>query len=132
MTDIDAVARTVYGEARGQPVEGQFAVANVIMNRARIGGWWGSTPESVARHPLQFSCWNDGDPNKPIIESVKPGVPAFDLCLLIAELVVKGMYRDPSNAATHYYATSIPAPAWAAGKTPCAKIGQHVFFRDIG
>jgi N-acetylmuramoyl-L-alanine amidase len=41
--DVDVTARTLYGEARGQPLDGIIAVANVIVNRARRGAY-GATP----------------------------------------------------------------------------------------
>src|SRR5512134_3045692 len=60
--DLSVMARTVYGEARGEPHEGRLAVAHVILNRARAGGWFGAGVSEVC---LQFSCWNPGDPNRP-------------------------------------------------------------------
>ena len=40
--EIDTLARTIWGEARGEGSAGMQAVANVVMNRAAIGGWWGN------------------------------------------------------------------------------------------
>lgn len=61
--DIDILARTIYGEARGEPWEGKIAVAWVVRNRAERGGWWGDTIREVCLKPWQFSCWNETDPN---------------------------------------------------------------------
>ena len=43
------------------------------------------------------------------------------------------LLTDPTHGATHYYnpASVIAMPAWAAGVTPTAKIGHHVFYRDV-
>jgi spore germination cell wall hydrolase CwlJ-like protein len=127
--DIDITARTLYGEARGQPVEGIIAVAGVIMNRVAAKRY-GDGPAGVCLRPWQFSCWNASDPNKAIIEAVEPGNREFDWCRLVASLAVRGLLHDPSGQATHYHTTGV-APDWSRGKTPCAVIGDHLFFRDI-
>ena len=62
--DLWIFAKTIWAAARGEPLEGQIAVANVIINRARQGGWWGDDVVKVCRKPKQFSCWNNGDPNR--------------------------------------------------------------------
>lgn len=60
MTDREIFAKTVYGEARGEPEEGQIWVAWVIKNRARANKsyWGGSKIGDVCRKRLQFSSWN--------------------------------------------------------------------------
>lgn len=128
--DVDIMARTVYGEARGQPLDGLLAVANVIMNRVRRPGWWGSTVESVCLAPKQFSTWNDGDPNKAIIEAVKPGNFIFDVCRDIAARVIVGLARDPTGGACWYHSKGVQ-PQWSVGKTPSVVISDHKFFTDI-
>jgi spore germination cell wall hydrolase CwlJ-like protein len=127
--DVDVTARTLYGEARGQPLEGIIAVANVIVNRARRGVY-GETPAAVCLRPWQFSCWNARDPNRAIIERVAPGDFVFDVCRLIASLVIRGLLHDPTGGATHYHTKGV-APDWSRGKTPSAVIGDHLFFTDI-
>ena len=73
----DVLARTVWGEARGEGQAGMVAVANVVMNRvnfarAQLGGnyWWGNTIMRVCQKPLQFSCWNQADPNLSQLQAV--------------------------------------------------------------
>jgi N-acetylmuramoyl-L-alanine amidase len=127
--DIDVTARTLYGETRGQPLEGIVAVANVVMNRARRGAY-GATPAEVCLRPWQFSCWNARDPNRAIIERVQPGTFVFDVCRLVASLVIRGLLHDPTGGATHYHTKGV-APDWSRGKTPSAVIGDHLFFTDI-
>ena len=128
--DIDITARTLYGEARGQPVEGIIAVAGVIMNRVHAGRY-GATPAEVCQRPWQFSCWNANDVNRVIIEHVQPGYNReFDWCQLVASLAIRGLIHDPSGGATHYHTKGV-APDWSLGKTPCAVIGDHLFFKDI-
>jgi hypothetical protein len=62
--DLSVMARTVFGEARGEPYQGRLAVAHVILNRVRAGGWFGASVSEVCLKRWQFSCWNPGDPNR--------------------------------------------------------------------
>src|SRR5688572_17412765 len=70
-SDVDAMARTLYGEARGEPEAGQIAVAWVIRNRVTTDlrgdkkpDWWGEGVQGVCVNPSQFSCWRTDDPNR--------------------------------------------------------------------
>lgn len=133
--EVDVLARTLYGEARGETVRGKEAVACVIVNRVkrardRGGYWWGDTIEHVCRKPWQFSCWNENDPNRKKIEAVEPGHKVFDTCLRIARRAVSGCLDDLTHGATHYHHASI-APVWARGKAVCAEIGRHQFYNNI-
>jgi N-acetylmuramoyl-L-alanine amidase len=133
---VDVLARTIYGEARGELVRGKEAVACVVVNRVRRardrGGayWWGADVESVCRKPWQFSCWNAGDPNRRRIEAVDETNRVFQTCLRIARRAIAGAIKDPTGGATHYHARSV-APPWAKGKKPSAKIGNHAFYNDV-
>jgi N-acetylmuramoyl-L-alanine amidase len=132
---IDTLARTLWGEARGEPVRGIEAVAAVIVNRVRLarrrgGCWWGGDVIAVCRKPRQFSCWNGGDPNRPKLLAVAEADPVFATCLRIARRALAGVLPDPTNGATHYHAVEI-SPAWAAGLVPCAEIGRHLFYNDV-
>ena len=129
--DLDAMARTVYGEARSESFLGQAAVGFVIRNRAAKGGWWGKTIKAVCYAPKQFSCHNPTDPNRRRCRQAKATDPAFQSSLAAAAAVLAGLIEDPTGGATHYHATSIPPPAWAVGKTPTVTIGAHAFYRDI-
>ncbi len=68
--EINILAKTLYGEARGEGLSGLEAVANTIINRVNTakakGGrfWWGNDIISVCQKPYQFSCWNKKDPNR--------------------------------------------------------------------
>lgn len=132
----DTLARTIYGEARGEPVRGKEAVAAVVMNRvrrARIAGgsyWWGGSVDEVCRRPWQFSCWNTGDPNRAKIEAVGDDNRVFQSCQRIARRALAGTLADPTEGATHYHAKSVNPP-WARGKAPAAEIGNHLFYSNV-
>jgi uncharacterized protein (TIGR02594 family) len=139
--DVLTLARTLYGEARGEfdkqgkgdmPVE---AVANVIVNRAarKFGGR--STVQGVCRHPWQFSCWNGNDTNRAkIMNLVKGSNAVFDRCLNVAARVIKGEIPDHTGGALHYHATSIAKPDWVRNSPNARvslKIGGHIFYTGI-
>jgi N-acetylmuramoyl-L-alanine amidase len=127
-SEVDILARTIYGEARGESDAGKVAVAWVVKNRARIGGWWGSDIKEVCLKPYQFSCWNPSDPNQAIIMRIVNSNHIFKRCLAIATDVLAGTIADPTNGANHYHESGIK-PTWASGKTPTTAIGNHDFYR---
>lgn len=135
VSDMDVLARTIWGEARGEGETGMHAVANVIMNRltkAQEGSiaWWGNTVKGICQAPKQFSCWNQNDPNCAKIRAVTADNDAFAAALALAGLAVNGVLHDITHGATSYYADNIPAPYWARDRTPAAHIGHHLFFVD--
>lgn len=133
MTATDILARTLYGEDRGDGALGMAAVAHVILNRVALGGWWGSTIVEVCLHPRQFSCWNMDDPNRSKLMNVTTNDPNFDMATSIAQLAVGGsLGADTTNGADSYYAADSPMPLWATGLLPCATIGAQIFFRTRG
>jgi N-acetylmuramoyl-L-alanine amidase len=135
---VDVLARTMWGEARGEGRAGMEAVANVVVNRVRFarargGYWWGNDVAAVCLRPWQFSVWNAGDPNRELVQRVTVADRRFADALAIAELAVDGRLPDRTGGATHYYAhRTIGAPSWARGRTPIAQIGGHTFFSGIG
>ena len=128
--DLDTMARTIYGESRGETLLGQQAVAWVIINRARAGGWWGDTIGKVCRHPFQFSCWNADDPNRKNIEAVGVETPSFIRAIGVAALCLTDDLKDPTAGSTHYHNADVE-PVWSKGKTSVAMIGHHHFFNDV-
>lgn len=131
--DVDVLARTLWGEARGEGFAGMVAVGHTIKNRAARPGWWGRDIESVCLKPYQFSCWNKHDPNYLYLSGQKDIPPGqFLQAREAAVAVLDGKQPDPTGGATHYYATSMPKPpAWAALAKRTVNIGRHIFFRDV-
>ncbi|AOE63803.1 cell wall hydrolase [Pseudomonas corrugata] len=134
--DRDILARTLWGEARGEGLAGQIAVAWAIRNRVEDGrakSWWGEGYAGVCQAPYQFSCWNKNDPNYPCLSGAKPIPPKqFAQAQRAADLVISGAEPDLTKGATHYYATTMPkAPAWAAKATQTLRLGNHLFFKDV-
>ena len=134
LNDLLTMAKTIYGEARGEPLEGRIAVGWVIRNRLESNKWFGAdTLADVCMRQSQFSCWNFGDPNYEKLESVTLDDPWYLECVYIAAGIMCGQMADPTVGATHYYAPGAVSrkPAWADGKEPCARFGGHLFFKDI-
>lgn len=124
---IDYMARTIWGEARGEGARGMQAVANVIMNRVNKGGWYGATIKDVVLKKWQFSVWNEGDPNRDKILNATQAQLAQ--ALDISKKVIKGELQDITGGATNYHATTVK-PSWAAKMTKTVQIGNHVFYRE--
>lgn len=123
------LARTIYGEARGEGFRGMQAVAAVVMNRAAIGGWWGDSVISVCKAKWQFSAWNENDPNAALIRDKVPGDGdgVFDLAYEIAGAALRGDLVDVTDGATHYYNPHVVTPSWSAAFSETAVIGNHRF-----
>ena len=124
--DLDAAARTVWGEARGEPYDGRVAVAWVIRNRVDNPSWWGRTVKDVCFHPKQFSCWNDDDPNRPKCLAVSDE----DLASFfeIVRAVFDGEIPDPTGGADHYERVGTGA-GWARNREFSTIIGKHAFYK---
>src|SRR5262245_472150 len=136
--DLVVLARTIVGEARGERIAGMKAVAWVVLNRAKRPERFGETIADVCLRPLQFSCWNPGDPNMPITSTVTVEHPEvgrlFVRCLGVAALCIVGEFEDLTNGADHYFSVRIDTPAWA--KDPAkmgfrVQIGSHKFYKEI-
>ncbi len=125
----DVVARTIWGEARGDGVDGMTAVACVIMNRAHHPRWWGADPVMVCTKPWQFSCWNEGDPNRAKLIAVTDADPQFREALAIAARALADQLPDITHGADSYYALGTPKPDWVWGATETAVIGSQAFYR---
>lgn len=136
--DVLALARTLWGECRGESREGQIAVAWVIRNRAENPGWWSrqrdgipdDTVEAVCLEPAQFSCWWDGQAVKVRTVTIAKLTPFIRLALA----VLADQIPDQTEGSDHYhtilrpdYAKTWP-PKWAQGRTG-KTIGSHIFYR---
>ena len=124
------LALNVYYEARGEPLEGQYAVAEVTMNRVANSRYPDTVCEAVyqekwdylrKRYVSAFS-WTELESNS------KPGGEAWERAVSVAEQTYSGRRANFLDGAVHYHATYI-RPSWSRGKEPVARIGQHVFYK---
>lgn len=133
--DIDIFARTLYGEARGEyrrhGPAALIAVANVIMNRFKRGKY-GKTITEVCLKPKQFSCWNQNDPNRTLIQQETLETdPLFNICLVIVKKVIKDLWPDLTRGSDHYHGTFCK-PYWARANKIKLHLGGHIFYKLDG
>jgi N-acetylmuramoyl-L-alanine amidase len=135
MNDIEVLARTIYGEARGEyakqtgGLSSLIAVGNVIANRLlhpkkRFGG----TITEICKKPFQFSCWNENDPNFNLLNNETITGDIFNLCLTVSKKTVDKSWPDLTKGSNHYHTDGVN-PVWSQGQTALVKIGSHLFFK---
>lgn len=120
------MATAIYFEARGEPLAGQYAVAEVIMNRQQDDRFPDTVcavvTEERVRGKCQFSFVCDGD--KPIREP-----EAFVRAATVAAITLTG---DTSYAGgALYFHTRNVSPSWARSMDVTTAIGSHVFLSDM-
>jgi N-acetylmuramoyl-L-alanine amidase len=122
--ETNCLATAVYFESRGESVEGQLAVAHVVMNRAGSGKY---PPDwcSVVTQPYQFSFVNPhtGQLPQPDTDSAA-WRKAEAVALLAASNVVPSVGHD-----VLWYHADYVAPAWGHRLQQAEKIGAHIFYR---
>ncbi|MCK5285358.1 MAG: cell wall hydrolase [Alphaproteobacteria bacterium] len=133
--EIDTLARTLWGEARGEGTQGMEAVASTILNRVKVAQeegkfWWGNNIIQICQKPYQFSCWNRSDPNFRKLQFVDENDLYFATAKRIASRAVIDYLEDKTCGATHYHAAGI-MPYWARGEQPTVIIGSHIFYNLI-
>jgi spore germination cell wall hydrolase CwlJ-like protein len=130
--DADLLARTIFGEARGEyhkvGINALVAIGNVVLNRTSIGGFFGNSIAEVCKKPWQFACWNAGDPNLPIISKANKADFLFEVCLGVASALLQGKWPDLTKGSDHYHSRDV-RPHWAKNVTPRLKLGSHVFYK---
>ena len=128
-SDIETVARTIWGEARGEGNVGMQAVANVIVNRAKQPTRYGIGLAGVCLKPKQFSCWNKDDPNyQQMLDVDDNDDDAYRTALKIAAKAVAGTLDDVTGKANHYHSVYV-SPSWADPSKKTAQIGSHIFYK---
>lgn len=133
--EIDTLARTIWGEARGEGSAGMQAVACVIVNRLNVskahqGFWWGDDIISICQKQYQFSTWNPDDPNRRKVLNVDEGDVTFATAKRIARRAVYGALPDMTGGADHYHAAGV-TPIWTRGERPVCVIGRHIFYKLV-
>jgi spore germination cell wall hydrolase CwlJ-like protein len=135
MNDVHILARTIYGEARGEyyrldgGLSSLIAIGNVVKNRLKQKSWYGSSISEVCQKPYQFSCWNPHDPNLRLITTTITD-PLFDQCMVVAKMILEDRWPDLTKGCDHYHASTMEAlPTWALHAKPVLKIGRHLFYK---
>jgi N-acetylmuramoyl-L-alanine amidase len=118
----NCLATAVYFEARGESVEGQLAVARVVMNRAASGKY---PPDwcSVVKQPWQFSFVRNGQ--FPVIDTASA---AWGRAQGVARLAMANVIPSIDQDVLWYHATYVD-PSWGHRLNMVEKIGAHLFYR---
>jgi spore germination cell wall hydrolase CwlJ-like protein len=121
----NCMAVAIYHEARGESLEGQLAVARVIMNRAASGkdppSWCGTV-----KQPWQFSFVN---PRTGQMPGVNVNSASWRKAQAITRLAIANVVPSLSNDVLWYHADYV-APSWGRRLSFVSKIGTHIFYRS--
>jgi N-acetylmuramoyl-L-alanine amidase len=120
--ETNCLATAVYFEARGESVDGQLAVARVVMNRAASGKYPPSWCATI-KQPAQFSFVRNGQ-----FPAVNYGSDAWRKAEAVARLAATNVVPSVSTDVLWYHADYV-APSWRRNLTEERKIGQHIFYR---
>jgi hypothetical protein len=120
-SEQDCLANAVYFEARGEPVEGQLAVAEVVLNRTQSGRYPATICEVVTQ-PWQFSFVRNG-----IIPRADRNSEAWRRAVAIARIAEAGAQRLLPRDVLWYHADYV-SPSWGRRLARNTKIGLHIFY----
>jgi N-acetylmuramoyl-L-alanine amidase len=118
--DLECLATNIYFEARGESRRGQIAVASVTLNRVKSKIFPNNICE-VVYQPYQFS-WTLS--SNPVIRKQT----VFEQITQLAEEVLNGKHRDPTNGSRFFHNFSV-APKWSYNLQQTVVIGNHVFYK---
>ena len=119
-TALVCLALNIYFEARSEPLEGQQAVAEVTLRRARRSG---DSVCTTVYSPHQFS-WTSLPEERRRVTDLR----AWLLAGRVASSALSG-WSDHARGATHFHA-DYAAPSWAGSLCPTARIGRHLFYAE--
>tara|TARA_E500000305_G_scaffold105438_1_gene102898 strand:- start:94 stop:711 length:618 start_codon:yes stop_codon:yes gene_type:complete len=120
--DLMCLAQAVYFESRGEPLSGQLAVAEVIVNRADSPRF----PDDycgVVTQRAQFSFVKGGHIPQPRTSTL-----AWTRAKAIARIAHRELWETEASDALFFHATHV-SPRWARTKIARATIDRHVFYR---
>ena len=135
--DLYCLALNIYFEGRGEPIEGQYAIAEVVLDRLmheeypnticnviKDGKYYKWNPKIIIRHKCQFSFYCDGKPDTPVDGK------AFKIAQYIArDVLTNPRYVREFDHVLYYHADYV-SPNWASNKLYVGRIGAHLFYTD--
>ena len=118
--ELTCLTKNIYYEARGEDETGQYAVANVTLNRLKSGKW-GNDICKVVYAKKQFSWTNQK-------KLSKPDPAAWARAHEIAVNALNGTRVRGLDASLFYHADYIKSPVWVDNRHYVTQIGQHKFY----
>lgn len=136
LTEAHVLALTIWGEARGEGLNGMVAVGVVIANRVhdpqrRYGKGW----KGVCLQKWQFSCWWFDDGNGRLVQDMArqpEGATTEIHTYAQAKAIADGLIA--AGEAKHYMTSSLfekAPPGWAKDRIPDQALGEHLFFEGV-
>ena len=125
---LTCLALNVYYEARSEPMDGQYAVAHVVLNRVANDAFPDDACKVVkqgyhkGRHKCQFSWYCDGKSDKPKDKM------SWVVAQVVAYNTLYGHHKDNTYGATHYHATYV-SPWWRKHYDKTVAHGSHIFYK---
>lgn len=119
-TEMECLAGAIYFESKGEPLAGQLAVAEVVINRSRSGRY-PATLCGVVKQPSQFSFVRGGR-----IPSAPKDSALWRKAVAIAHIAINDLATSPAPKALSFHATRV-SPRWKLRRV--ATVGNHIFYR---
>ena len=125
---LTCLALNVYYEARSEPMDGQYAVAHVVLNRVADDSFpddactVGKQGYHKGRHRCQFSWYCDGKSDNPKDKM------SWIVAQVVAYNTLYGYHKDNTHGATHYHATYV-SPWWRKHYDKTVAHGSHIFYK---
>ena len=120
--ELECLAGAIYFEARGEPLDGQLAVAQVVLNRAGSGIYPSSICDVVTQ-PAQFSFIRNGE-----FPPIDHDCELWHQALAVADIARKQLVQEIAGDVLWYHADYV-SPAWGQRLTRAAQIGRHIFYQ---
>ena len=114
------LATAIFYEARSESLEGQLAVARVVINRSKSPRFTGSLC-GVVRQPGQFGFVRRGE-----IPAADTGRPAWKTSVAVAQVALENGWNSKAEGALFFHARRV-SPVW--GQRQLAAIDNHIFYR---
>ena len=129
--ELNCLATAIYFEARGEPDDGQIAVAQVVTNRVRSGYY----PDSVCGVVYQNKNWRNRCQFSFACDRISDKVrdpKRWNIAKYVARETTEGrIWLKEVGSSTHYHATYV-RPRWASHMKKVGRIGLHIFYRTFG
>ena len=120
--ELQCLAGAIYFESRGEPIAGQLAVAQVVINRAE-SRQFPSDYCGVVYQRAQFSFVKGGR-----MPRIAEGSSAWQRAKKIATIAHRGLWDSEAQDSLYFHAKYV-SPSWARAKSHRATINTHIFYR---
>lgn len=122
--ELTCLAKNVYFEARGEPIEGQEYVAHVTLNRV-LSDKFPNTICEVVWQKRQFSWTHDG------LSDVPKNLEKYQTALKISlDTIISRFYDGVHNKEILYFHAKYVRPHWSKAFTVVKTIGNHIFYEE--